>query len=51
MDFKGAAKLYFMYNSRLVSILFSKGLYKSTFYTYLFVKTEFSSFACLQKTQ
>ena len=47
MDFKGPTKLYFMCNSRLVSILFSKGLYKSTFYTYSFGKTKFSSFACV----
>ena len=35
--FKGAAKLHFLYYSRVVIILFSKGLCKSVFSTYSFV--------------
>ena len=46
-DLKGAKKLYFMYYSRVVSILFSTGLYKSTFSTYSFGKTRFWSFEFL----
>ena len=45
--FKGAMKLYFMYYSRVVIILFSTGLYKSAFSTYSFGKTRFSSFCVL----
>ena len=41
MDFNGATKLYFMYNSRLVSILFIESLYKSTFSTHSFGKLSF----------
>ena len=44
---KGAAKLYFMYYSCVVIILFNMGLYKSAFPTYYFVKTRFSSFCVL----
>ena len=36
-----------MYYSRVVSILFSTGLYKSAFSTYSFGRTRFSSFAFL----
>ena len=39
--------MYFMYYSRVVSILFSTGLYKSAFPTYSFDKTRFSSFLFL----
>ena len=46
-EFKGAMKLYFMYYSRVVIILFSTGLYKSAFSTYSFGKTRFSSFCVL----
>ena len=38
---KGAAKLYFMYYSRLVIVLFSAGLYKSAFSAYSVVKLGF----------
>ena len=41
---KRTTKLYFMYYSRVVSIMFSTGLYKSTFSTYFFDETRFSSF-------
>ena len=44
---KGAAKLYFMYYSCVVIILFNMGLYKSAFSTYYFVRTRFSSFCVL----
>ena len=44
---KGALKLYFMYYLRVVSVLFSTGLYKCAFSTYSFGKTRFSSFVCL----
>ena len=44
---KRTTKLYFMYYSRLVSILFSKDLYMSAFSTYSFGKTRFSSFVFL----
>ena len=47
ISFKGATKLYFMYYSRVVIILFNKGLYKSAFFTYFFVRTTFSSFCVL----
>ena len=45
--FKGAKKLYFVYYLREVTILFSKGLYKSAFFTYSFGKTRFSYFCVL----
>ena len=41
---KGATKLYFMYYSRVVIILFSEGLCKSAFSTCSYGKTRFSSF-------
>ena len=44
---KGATKLYFMYYSPVVIILFSTGLYKSVFSTYSFGKTSFSNFCVL----
>ena len=44
MKFKRAAKLYFMYCSRVVIILFSTSLCKSAFSTCPFDKTRFSSF-------
>ena len=43
-QFKGSAKLYFVYYSRVVIILFSAGLYKSAFSIYSFNKTGFLSF-------
>ena len=45
--FKGTTKLYFLYYSRVVIILFSTGLYKSAFSTYFFGKMKFSSFCVL----
>ena len=45
--FKGATKLYFMYCSRVVIILFSPGLYKSAFFYLFFGKFSFSSFCVL----
>ena len=44
---KGATKFYFMYYLRVVSILFSTGLYNSAFSTYYFGKTKFLSFMFL----
>ena len=46
-NIKGATKLYFMYYSCVVIILFSTGLYKSAFSTCSFGKTRFSSFCVL----
>ena len=46
-ELKGDTKLYFMYYSRVVSILFSTGLHKSVFSSYSFGKTRFSSFVFL----
>ena len=43
----GATKLYFIHYLRVVIILFSTGLYKSTFSTYSFGKTRFLSFCVL----
>ena len=45
--FKRATKLYFMYYSRVVIILFSTGLYKFAFCTYSFGKTRFLYFCVL----
>ena len=45
--FKGATKFYFMCYSRVVSVLFSTGLYKSAFSTYSFVKARFPSLVFL----
>ena len=45
--FRGATKFYFMYYSRVVSILFSASLYKSAFSAYSFRKARFSSFVFL----
>ena len=39
--FKGATKLYFMHHLRVVSILFSTGLFKFAFSTYLLVTLGF----------
>ena len=44
LSVKGAMKLYFMYYSRVVVVLFSTGLYNST---YSFGKTRFSALCVL----
>ena len=44
---KGATKLYFMYYSCVVIILFSTRLYRSAFSTYAFGKTRFLCFCVL----